>query len=61
MLFLFIIVLIVSSDLFIENILIKLSKSFVNSGNEVNSNGVVMQALIISGSYALLSIFGDYL
>ncbi len=59
-LFLFIIVLIVSSDLFVENILSKINKSFVNN-NEVNNSGVIMQALIISGSYVFLSIFDEFI
>jgi len=61
MILLFIIVLIINSDLFIENILYKINTNLVVNGNELNSNGIIVQGLIVSGSYVLLSIFDNLL
>ena len=53
---LFILYLLINSDLFVQNVLGGISKNLVVNGIEPSSNGVIVQGILITLAYVILSI-----
>lgn len=56
---LFIFYVLLNSDIFIQNILGGMSKSFVVNGSEPSSNAIIVQGILITLAYIILSLIQD--